>query len=356
MNARPLRVGVDARKLLDDYRGIGRYARSLLRCWMRDARDELALTLLVPDLFPGLIAERLHAEIGGQVPVARTGTNSFDLVWYPWNGMTWVARGMKIASVHDCWPFVSPAANEAIKNNEQRPFLTTAANADLIIADSEFGRSEIVRHLGVAREKIAVIPLGVDPPRPAATGTNDRVEAPYLLFVGQAESRKGLGTLLAAIATLPERIRSSYQLVVVGKGQPGADGPAPAGVRAEFLGRVDDVQLDALYAGATAFVFPSWYEGFGLPVLEAMARGAPVIAADAASIPEVAGDAALYFPAYDAAALSQAIARVLEDEALAQRLVAAGHARAAEFTWQRCADATRECFETAIRTTQLAQH
>src|SRR5215469_2759403 len=344
MSERPLRVGVDARKLLDDYRGIGRYVRALLRCWVDDARGDIAPTLLVPDLFPRLITQRLLAEVGGVLPVARTGANSLDLVWYPWNGMTWIAPGVKIASVHDCWPFVSLSPNDAIRRNEQRPFLTAAAHADVIIADSEFGRSEIVRHLGVPEGKIAVIPLGVDVPASPPPLQPDRAD-PYVLFVGQAESRKGLGTLLGAMAALPEATRATLRVVVAGKGQPGANGPIPTGVRADFLGHVSDAQLNALYAGARTFIFPSWYEGFGLPVLEAMARGVPVIASDAASIPEAAGDAALYFLANDSAALARAIERIIDDQALAHRLVAAGRARAREFTWKRCAAATLALFK-----------
>jgi glycosyltransferase involved in cell wall biosynthesis len=111
-------------------------------------------------------------------------------------------------------------------------------------------------------------------------------------------------------------------------------------------GEVSDARLAALYRGAAAFVFPSLYEGFGLPVLEAMAYGTPVIASDAASVPEAGGNAALYFPAADAHALAAQITRVLTDSALASDLRARGFSRAAEMTWDACAENTLAAIES----------
>jgi len=341
-----LRVGVDARKLLDDRRGIGRYARALLRSWHARARERIELTLLVSDLLPQLIAGKLTAEAGASFPVARRGHSGFDVIWYPWNGMLWVNGGSKIATVHDCWPFASPAPDEAIRRNEQTPFLTTAAHADRIIVDSTFSRNEVVRHLNFDPSKIDIVPLGVDPAAPVAAHQQAK---PYVLFVGEAETRKDLATLLHAMALLPPAVREGHELVVVGKGQPGKAGPPPEGASVRFEGEVTEERLAALYAGASAFVFPSTYEGFGLPILEAMSYGVPVVASDAASVPEAAGDAALYFPAADALACTAAIEQVLTHEPLARTLREAGLARAAAMTWDRCADATLAIFERTAR-------
>jgi glycosyltransferase involved in cell wall biosynthesis len=347
---RPLRVGVDARKLLDDRRGIGRYARALLRSWHARARERIEVTLLVPDLLPQLIAGRLAAAAGAVLPVARRGRGGFDLIWYPWNGMLWVDGGCKIATVHDCWPFASPAKDEAVRRSEQTPFRTTAANADRIIADSIFSRNEVVRHLGFDPARIDVVPLGVDPAAVADPYTQGK---PYVLFVGEAETRKDLATLLHGMALLPPALRESHELIVVGKGQPGKAGPAPAGAVVRFEGDVADERLAAFYAGASLFVFPSTYEGFGLPVLEAMSHGVPVVASDAASVPEAAGDAALYFPAADALACAAAIEQVLTNQTLARKLREAGKARAAAMTWDRCADATLAIFERTALSSAL---
>ena len=346
-----LRVGIDARKLLDDRRGIGRYVRALLSSWNRRASDRVALTLLVPDLFPSFVANRLAAEIGFKLPVARR-RGRYDVVWYPWNGMTWVSSDRKVATVHDCWPFASPANDLAIRHNEQTPFRTTAAHADLIIADSAFGKSEIVRRLGVDPAKIEVVNLGVDP-RPAGIarrGTSvQKPERPYILFVGEAEERKDLGTLLIAMGLLPPELRDRFELVVVGKGQPRKEDAVPRNATVTFKGEVSDAQLAEYYSAASLFVFPSRYEGFGLPVLEAMSFRVPVVASDAASVPEACGGAAQLFPVSNASALAATIARVLKTPALLARLRDAGRTRASAMTWDLCADRTLAILERMAR-------
>ena len=347
-----LRLGVDARKLLDDRRGIGRYTRALLRSWYQRSRDRVSLTLLVPDLLPFLVSGRLSNELGFELPAARR-RSGFDLVWYPWNGMTWVSGDRKVATVHDCWPFANPAKDAAIRRNEQTPFRTTAMHADFIIADSAFGKSEIVRRLNVDESKIEIVNLGVDPV-PAGIAQRGKAVAkppqPYILFVGEAEKRKDLRTLLLAMGRLPTDLRERYELIVVGRGQPGEDDLVPQNATVTFKGEVSDARLEELYEAAALFVFPSRYEGFGLPVLEAMSYGVPVIASDAASVPEACGDAAQLFPVGDAPALAAAIEHVLRTPATAARLHGAGLARAKAMTWDACADKTLAILERVART------
>ncbi len=348
---RVLRIGVDALNLLHDRRGIGRYARALLRDWLARRREDVAITLLVPHLFPGLVRARLAAEIGNagfdvarRARVARLG---LDLVWYPWNGMTWVAPCPRVATVHDVWPFASPSSDVRIRRSEQTPFLRTATFADRIVADSAFTKSEIVRHLAVDAGKIDVVHLGVDADRPGDVqpAAPPRGAQRYVLFVGEAEPRKDLPTLLSAMAQLPDALRQSTALVVVGRAAPDT---AARDFTAIYEGEVTDERLWALYAGAAAFAFPSRYEGFGLPVLEAMAFGAPVVASDAASVPEAGGDAALYFRAGDPSALSRALGEVLNDAQLAKDLRAAGKQRAARMTSRRTADETLRIFQRLV--------
>jgi len=201
-----------------------------------------------------------------------------------------------------------------------------------------------VRHLGIAPELIRVIPQGVAAPlaiaKPAHTGAGR-----YILFVGEVEPRKDVETLLAAMERLPSDLAGT-RLIVVGRSH-GLETRVLPAVDCDFIGEVeDDTRLAALYAGAAVFAFPSKYEGFGLPVLEAMSYGAPVVASDAASIPEVGGDAALYFRCGDADALAEALTRVLRDGALAARMRASGLARAALFDESTRARRTREALES----------
>jgi glycosyltransferase involved in cell wall biosynthesis len=353
----PLALGVDAANLLHDRRGIGRYARAVLSRWIAAHRDRVTVTLLVPHLFPAFVRDRLRAEAGGAATVARRSQAAalgLEAVWYPWNGMTWLAPMRRIATVHDVWPFVEPAADERRRRNEQEPFRTTAREAALIVADSAFTKSEIEHRLAPVAAPISVVHLGTAYP-PAFAGIAPAVldgARRYVLFVGEAEERKNVFALITAMGLLPPDVARGTALVLAGRYAPSVrDCALAAGIDARLEGEVSDARLAALYRGAAAFVFPSRYEGFGLPVLEAMAYGTPVIASDAASIPEAGGDAALYFAPTDTAALAALLARVLSDETLADDLRQRGLRRAAIFTWDRCADATLLAIETAVAET-----
>ena len=365
-----MRVGVDALNVLRDRRGIGRYARALLHRWMQRDGQRVEFTLLVPHVWPNLVRRRLAAAIGvDDVRVRRrneTAAARLQLVWYPWNGMTWTAPTACVATIHDVWPFASPSMDVRKRRSEQTPFRTSATYAKAIITDSDFSKAEILKHLWVPPGRLHVVPLGVDPATP---GRDQPLlldgASRYVLFVGEAEPRKDLTTLSTAMARLPDALRMTTGLVIAGKPANAATRPGRLdrvrregrsiptlrfepvdGVPTLVTGPVPDGLLDDLYAGAGALAFPSRYEGFGLPVLEAMAHGAPVVASRAASIPEVAGDAALYFPAGDAATLASELLRVLTDQALIARLRAAGISRAAAFTWERCAQETLAVFES----------
>jgi glycosyltransferase involved in cell wall biosynthesis len=345
----PIAIGVDAVNLLRDRRGIGRYVRALLRVWRSSFAGRIELVLLVPHVFPGIVAARLARRVeADRVRVDRrknAGRLGLDLVWYPWNGMTWTAPVKSVVTIHDVWPFVSPAVDSRTRTREQAQYLTAAKTANRFIAVSQHTATEAVTYLRIEPDRIDVVPNGVEflaktVAQPARLPGIER----YVLFVGEAEPRKDIGTLVTAMSHLPESVRRSTALVLAGKRNAEVDASS-AGVRVEATGEVSDERLASLYAGAAAFAFPSRHEGFGLPVLEAMQYGAPVIASDAAGIPEAGGDAAMYFPAGDDRALALALERVLEDAGLARRLSEAGRLRAGEMTQVRCAQRTLEVFE-----------
>jgi glycosyltransferase involved in cell wall biosynthesis len=371
-----LHVGVDALNLLHDRRGIWRYANALLRRYMHMGSERVRVTLLVPHAFPRLVARPLARALDCNDVIVRRRQDAaglgLHLVWYPWNGMTWVSPCRNVATVHDVWPFASPAEDLRKRRSQQAPFRTTAAHAKVIITDSQFSKSEIVKYLAVSPQHIRVVALGVD----AVSANSEQPilldgASRYVLFVGENEPRKDLATLQAAMMKLPDALRMTTGLVIAGtprastsRGRVDVERHAGKqsivlrfepveGVPTLVTGTITDELLQQLYGGAAAFVFPSRYEGFGLPVLEAMANGAPVLASSAASIPEVAGDAALYFPAGNDVALAHEMTQILSDRILVARLRSAGQSRASTFTWDRCAEETLRIFEAVASSAHI---
>ena len=226
--------------------------------------------------------------------------------------------------------------------------------ATRVITSSEFGRERIAHHTRVPGERIDVVPLGIDPvfsagPADEAALAALGVEPPYVLAVGTLQPRKNLEAALTAF----ERLTGDLRLVVAGSRGWSDDDlvrrvrESPAADRITLTGRVDDEQLATLYRAAECLVFPSRYEGFGLPPLEAMACGTPVVAANATSLPEVLGEAALLVDPTDAGAIAEGIEQAVgpgRDD-----LVQRGLAHAAGFTWARTADAVVEAYGKALR-------
>jgi alpha-1,3-rhamnosyl/mannosyltransferase len=244
----------------------------------------------------------------------------------------------------------------------RRAFYRRSARAAAhVLTVSAFSAREIASVYGIPPDRITIAPLGVSPRffRNAAEMPADLpadVTPPYLLHVGDLHARRNLAVvadaLLAARRHLGE-IPASLVLAGVDRGPAGDLSAALAGAGAADaivqLGPVDEDRLHALYRGATALVYPSRYEGFGLPLVEAMASGTPVLASRAASIPEVVGDAALLLDADDTTGWMDAIIRVVNDEALRARMAAAGTARAATFTWTRTARTTMSVYRRLAR-------
>jgi glycosyltransferase involved in cell wall biosynthesis len=333
---RPFRSRFDARE--DDDRGLGGVdvvslpssMRTLYPAWNALARPSLPASLRATDV--------VHATSAVAVPPAGSGQ-------------------ALVVTVHDLaflrYPRLFPARWRLVYRLGLR---AAARRADAILAPSESTAEDLVSRAGVDRSRVHVVPLAAAPPRdPVADVDNAlerlRVPTPYVLSVGTIEPRKNLVTLVrayrAAAATgIP------HALVLAGPSGWGggeldretrADGPG----RIERTGALSDADLDAVYRGAAMFAYPSLYEGFGLPVLEAMARGVPTIASNASSIPEVAGDAAILVDPRSPRELAEAIVGLATDTARASTLADAGRRRAGAFSWDETARRTVEAYERA---------
>lgn len=263
----------------------------------------------------------------------------------------------RVVTVHDLSVFTWADCHPADRVRRlTRVIKTSVKAAHRIITDSEFNRREVIDFFGLPPEKVVAVPLACDARfRPDARLASDigLPVAGYALWIGTVEPRKNLTVLLSAWEALPEALRVQVPLVIAGGG-----GWRSADIHAHmqrgekagwlrYLGFVPDESLPGLYAGASLFCFPSHYEGFGLPVLEAMASGVPVICSTAACLPEVGGQAVRYADPGSVQDWVREIQSVLTNPAEGERLRALGLARASEFSWARTAALTKAVYEQA---------
>lgn len=269
-----------------------------------------------------------------------------------------------VATFHDLsvfhWPQFHPAGRVHLMQKELRK---TVSRSAMLITDSDYTKTELMDFFGLEDNKICVAPLACNDefhPR-------NEIEVKsvlkkynlhwrrYLLYTGTIEPRKNILTLLQAYDRLTPHEKSNFPLVVSGyKGWENEQlfrlfdkGEREGWLK--YLGFVPGKELPCLFSAATSFVFPSIYEGFGLPVLEAMASGTPVICSNATSLPEVAGDAALMHDPKDVDALTTSIQMMIGNAYEKQRMIDTGLARARQFSWSFCADKTIDAYEQVAK-------
>jgi glycosyltransferase involved in cell wall biosynthesis len=365
-------IAIDARML--EHSGIGTYLRNLLAhlvaleneyvfeviCRRREALDGLP-----PARFRFLAAKSPIYSLSEQWEIARLARHAQSL-HSPHYNASLLYRGKLVVTIHDVIHLTDPTIGRTLAARfYARPmFHLVARRADRIIANSEFTKQQIVEYLAVSPSIVSVAYLGVSERfRPY-----DRKEAfsrvssllgvsqPYILFVGNLKPHKNVKTLLQAFAQISAHSDFDLQLVILGDDRKWKAGLVDESMSLGLAGRVIFAphvpyqDLPWVYAAAEILVMPSLIEGFGLPVLEAMACGTPVVCSRAASLPEVAGDAAEYFEPANADDLAMAIERVLRSSQLQETLRCKGLERAKLFSWEEFARRHCEVYREALGT------
>ncbi len=384
-----MQVGINARFLQYPATGSGQHLVHLLEALVRRQDGDMTYhllgpgpraTLCDPSDIPPLVAqyqaqrprsapaERLQRLIWEQAGLTRAAREEgVDVLHAPYFSAPIMLPCPTVVTVHDVITLMLPEYREHLMNRLYTALIAhTVRQARLIIAVSECSKRDISQVLGIPPERIRVIGNAIDaegypshdPNALAALRARLHLPDQYLLAGLGFDARKNLLRVIEGYAQLPAATRQAYPLVIAGRahllGHPLYPDPRPAiaalGVRDTVLlvGDVSEDEKPVLYGGATLFIWPSLYEGFGVPVLEAMACGAPVITSNTSSLPEVAGDAGLLIDPTDASAITRAITHLLADTDVRSDLSARGRERARQFSWDHVAEQTVQVYREAL--------
>ena len=384
----PVRIGIDLTPAWRDKSGIVNYTIEITRGILeQDDCNSYYLYCFeeVPPKIAAVESPRVQARVlrpwnrklwqQTALPILAL-RDRLNLIFFPGNSASLLCPGRSVATVHDLHPFVALDAFKTVHSGEfygsqlksfvnrlyWRRMMKWASRKDRVIAPSQATKNDLIQILGTPADRVDVVPEGVDIER-FSFDTDERdcsafrarhgLPARYLLCVG-THGYKNLGGAIRALALVRRAGHPDICLVIAG--QPGAVGQDihrtvdKLGLNEHviFTGFFPGEELKHLYGCAELFLFPSFYEGFGLPILEAFACGVPVVSSRSGSLPEVAGDAALLADADDTKEIASAVIKVLNDAALRERMRRLGSQRVRQFSWDRAAAETIEVFLRAM--------
>ena len=367
-----MKIGIDCRLHYYNRAGIGRYIRNLVREFPECATDEMELVLFqsrrererlsqASALRCRKLVTPAHHRWERWLLASEIAPRSVDVLHSPDHVAPNRFGWQSVVTVCDLAFLAHPEAYSSASLLYYTQIFRTLTEAARVITISDFTRQEVLNRVSIAPEKVVTTPLAVDPgyyPRKQADcdAVGNRLETPdsYLLVVGTIEERKNLERLLAGYASLPRKDRP--HLVFAGGRGYHYDRVLEAVQEhrledfVKFLGYVDEADLPMLYTRAVALLYPSRYEGFGLPILEAMACGCPVVTSNCGSMAEVAGDAAILVDPNSAESIAHGIASLLASPSLREALIAKGNARVQEFSWRTAAEQTLDVYRSAAET------
>lgn len=377
-----MKISIDVQPLLNTKKsGIGYYGHNVLKelcklpgdyvleCFSRENNVSILSEYIEENMVLNCctkISSRLYMLFNMIIPLPRSlfFKNQSDISLFFNYIIPPFVKGKRAVVIHDMVLRDIPKTMSFKNRIIMRIFMKRSLKrADLIITDSEFSRDRIENYYGFVKDKITVIPCGTDkkifhpindPKQIDDVKNKYKIFGNYFLYLGTVEPRKNIITLLKAYQKVTARYTDAPVLVIAGgngwRNKEIYETAQDAKLKDKvlFTGYVDENEIPILLNGALVFCFPSYYEGFGLPVLEAMACGVPVIASKAASIPEVAGDCVILTDPYSADEISEAMIRLWQDPGLRKELSDKGLRRSELFSWQKCAEKIYELLHNEI--------
>jgi len=371
-----MKIGVDARLLGESLTGIGRYTYEMSKELINEFEQEHEFYFYIPKKVPEYISNelgktrlktanassRLERMIWSQttLPYSVSREDGIDLFWGPTHRLPGMLppKIARVVTVHDLvWKYAPETMRKTSLFVEKQLMPHAIAQADIVMADSESTAKGIQSTFPKFKEKVRIVPLGVSY-LPSPLGLEGiiklGIEQPFILFVGTLEPRKNLAKFLESFAKTSEEVKNKITLVIVGgKGWGGVNvldlvNRFNLNKSVKILGYLDDSQLSTLYSEAEFLAMPSLYEGFGLPILEAMSFGTPVLTSNVSSMPEVIGSGGLTVNPLSVLELTNGIETMILNEDLRNQFAKNAKIESTKYSWKKSANLAMEIFEEAV--------